>query len=78
MAAIQRKLSTTFRKFFDSEKAGGILLILCTILSLLVANSPLGKDYLHLWHVHVARLSIEHWISDALMAVFFTAELSGA
>jgi NhaA family Na+:H+ antiporter len=65
------QLSETFTRFFDSEKTAGILLIACTIASLLVANSPVGDGYLHLWHVRVAGLSIEHWINDALMAIFF-------
>jgi NhaA family Na+:H+ antiporter len=64
-------LSDTFKRFFDSEKTAGILLIACTIVSLLIANSPLGDGYLHLWHAHVAGLSIEHWINDGLMAIFF-------
>jgi NhaA family Na+:H+ antiporter len=64
-------LSDTFTRFFDSEKTAGVLLIACTIVSLLIANSPLGDDYLRLWHARVAGLSIEHWINDGLMAVFF-------
>ncbi|UXC37652.1 Na+/H+ antiporter NhaA [Cupriavidus gilardii] len=71
MAIVQRRLSNTFQRFFESEKAGGILLIACTVVSLILANSPVGDQYLHLWHVKVAGLSVEHWINDALMAVFF-------
>ncbi|NSX04124.1 Na+/H+ antiporter NhaA [Cupriavidus gilardii] len=71
MAIVQRRLSNTFKRFFESEKAGGILLIVCTILSLILANSALGDQYLHIWHVKVAGLSVEHWINDALMAIFF-------
>lgn len=71
MAVEQRRLSNTFKRFFESEKAGGILLIVCTAISLLLANSPVGDDYLQLWHMYVAGLSIEHWINDALMAIFF-------
>lgn len=71
MAIVQRRLSKTFQAFFKSEKTGGILLIACTVISLLLANSPAGAGYLHLWHVSVAGLSIEHWVNDALMAVFF-------
>lgn len=71
MGVAQRRLSNTFKQFFDSEKAGGILLIACTVISLLLANSPAGDDYLHIWHVYVAGLSIEHWVNDALMAIFF-------
>ena len=64
-------LSRTFRRFFESEKAGGILLIICTVISLLLANSAVGESYLGMWQIYVAGLSIEHWINDALMAVFF-------
>jgi NhaA family Na+:H+ antiporter len=71
MSAVQRKLSNTFKEFFESEKAGGILLVICTAISLLLANSPAGEHYLHIWHVYVAGLSIEHWVNDALMAIFF-------
>ncbi len=65
------KLSTTFNKFFDSERSSGILLIACTALSLVIANSSLGPDYLRFWHLSIAGLSLAHWINDALMAIFF-------
>jgi NhaA family Na+:H+ antiporter len=71
MGTPQGRLSDTFTRFFDSEKTGGILLIACTIVSLIIANSPAGDDYLRLWQIRVAGLSIEHWINDALMAIFF-------
>jgi NhaA family Na+:H+ antiporter len=64
-------LTQTFTRFFDSEKAGGLVLIAATVVSLLLANSPVSDDYLRLWQWHVAGLSIEHWINDALMAIFF-------
>ena len=71
MGLVQRSLSNTFNKFFDSEKSSGILLIICTIISLLMANSPIGSEYSGFWQKHVGGLSIEHWINDALMAIFF-------
>src|SRR6187549_3755491 len=71
MGVVQRKLSRTFTNFFDSEKAGGILLIICTVVSLLVTNSALGANYLHFWHLDVGGLSLELWVNDALMAIFF-------
>jgi Na+:H+ antiporter, NhaA family len=64
-------LTQTFQKFFKSEKASGVLLICCTAISVLLTNSPLGIDYLHWWQISVGGLSLEHWINDALMAVFF-------
>ena len=64
-------LSKTFAAFFDSEKASGILLIAGTAISLLVANSPLGAGYVAFWQTPIAGMSVEHWINDGLMAVFF-------
>lgn len=76
---MQKKLARLFTEFFDTEKASGIILILCTISSIVVANSPFGKVYIDLWHTKIGfvtgavalKLSIEHWINDGLMAVFF-------
>jgi NhaA family Na+:H+ antiporter len=71
MSIVQRKLSRTFKNFFDSEKSSGILLILCTVVSLMITNSFFGAGYLNFWHAYVGGLSLEHWVNDALMAVFF-------
>src|SRR5687768_3387729 len=71
MPTTKRKLSDTFQKFFHSEKSGGVLLIICTALSMLVANSALGSGYLGFWHAYLGPLSVEHWVNDGLMAVFF-------
>jgi len=68
---IEKRLTHTFKKFFESGKSGGIVLIVCTVLSMLVANSALGPGYLGFWHTYVAGLSISHWVNDALMAIFF-------
>ena len=71
MQRIERRLSLTFQTFIASGKAGGALLILCTLVSLAIANSSWSAPYLGFWQHYVAGLSIEHWINDALMAVFF-------
>ena len=71
MGVVQRKLTRTFKEFFDDQKSSGIILIVCTIVSLAVTNSPIGENYLNLWHFYVAGLSVEHWINDGLMAIFF-------
>jgi NhaA family Na+:H+ antiporter len=65
------KLTDTFARFVKSEQFGGILLLACTIVSLALANSPVAQPYLHFWQLQAGPLSIEHWINDALMAVFF-------
>ena len=71
MEIAPRTLSNTFNKFFDSETSSGNLLIVCTVLSLVLTNSPIGPEYLSFWQRNVGGLSLEHWINDALMAIFF-------
>ncbi len=65
------QLSKIFKEFFESEKAGGIILMLCTLLSLLLVNSNYSQVYLHLWHWPLFGENLEHWINDGLMAIFF-------
>lgn len=73
------KLTKLFSEFFESEKSSGIILLLCTVLSLGVANSVLGQHYLDFWHAKVGfdlgaihlKYSLEHWINDGLMVIFF-------
>lgn len=66
-----RRLTETFIRFFESEKSGGMLLLVCTALSLTLANSALGAQYVHFWKTEWLGLSLEHWINDGLMAIFF-------
>jgi len=65
------KATKLFKEFFASEKSGGLTLIACTIISLIVANSTLGENYHHLWATDFAGHSIKHWINDGLMTIFF-------
>ena len=71
MGTVQRNLTNTFQRFFGSAKSSGILLIVCTVISLLITNSSSGTDYLSWWQIRAGGLSLEHWINDALMAIFF-------
>jgi NhaA family Na+:H+ antiporter len=65
------KLSKLFKEFYESEKAGGIILLIVTIISLLLANSPIQSSYIGFWQFDVGGHSITHWINDGLMAIFF-------
>jgi Na+:H+ antiporter, NhaA family len=65
------KLTKLFRDFFESEKAGGLVLIACTMVSLLLANSSFGTDYHNFFQFQLAGHSFEHWINDGLMTIFF-------
>jgi len=64
-------LSRTFKEFIDSEKAGGFVLLGCTVISLVLANSAWGGAWIDLWHAEVLGRSLEHWVNDGLMAIFF-------
>jgi len=65
------KATTLFKDFFNNEKAGGLVLIACTILSLLLANSNYGTCYHDFFQTQFAGHSFEHWINDGLMTIFF-------
>lgn len=65
------RLTSTFKEFFANERAGAFVLIVCTILSLIVANTAFGPSYIKFFHSYAGPLSVEHWINDGLMAIFF-------
>lgn len=73
------KLTKSFKNFFESERAGGLILLACTIISLLIANSDWATPYLDFWHTKLngsfafikLDYSLEVWINDGLMAIFF-------
>jgi NhaA family Na+:H+ antiporter len=65
------RLTKTFNAFFESEKAGGLLLLFVTILSLCIANSPIQTEYIAFWETQLGHHSITHWINDGLMTIFF-------
>jgi len=64
-------MTNILKKIVHDEKSGGLILILCTIISLIIANSDFQISYEQFWKIHLGSLSIEHWINDGLMAIFF-------
>ncbi len=73
------KFYNLFAEFFESEKTSGLILIICTIISIIAANSFFSERYIHFWHQTVdlsflgiqLSYSIQHWINDGLMTIFF-------
>ena len=65
------KLTQLYKEFFNSEKAGGIVLVAMTIISLALANSQWRITYSEFWNFELAGHSIIHWIDDGLMTIFF-------
>ncbi|MDX2133867.1 MAG: Na+/H+ antiporter NhaA [Saprospiraceae bacterium] len=67
-----RRLTKLFDEFFQSEKAGGYLLMGCAALAVVLANSSVGDAFLNLWKMPLpGGAPLEWWINDGLMAVFF-------
>lgn len=55
----------------ESESAPGVILMMAALAALIVANSSLGEGYHSLLEYQTAGLSIEEWINDGVMALFF-------
>ncbi len=74
-----KKVATPLEHFIHAQTTTGIILMGMTTLALILANSPLTKDYADFFHTTVElnigswNLShnIHHWINDGLMAIFF-------
>ncbi|AIL46262.1 Na+/H+ antiporter NhaA [Elizabethkingia anophelis] len=65
------KLTQYFKKFFESSQSSGIILILCVLVSLFIANSSLGTGFQNILDSHLGPYSVAEWINDGLMSVFF-------
>ncbi|MDT0342919.1 Na+/H+ antiporter NhaA [Streptomyces litchfieldiae] len=64
-------------EFLRLEVSGGLMLLIAAALALGLANSPLAEDYFSLRDHHLdipalgLELSVGHWASDGLLAIFF-------
>ena len=47
------KLTRLFVDFFESGQSSGILLLVCMVASIALANSPLGDAYADFWHLKI-------------------------
>ena len=72
-------LSKPFKWFFKLEAASGLVLLFAAIIALIISNSNLSnlyfstldKYFLLVLNNFGLKLSVLHWINDALMAIFF-------
>jgi len=73
------RITRPVRRFLEIESASGIVLVVCTILAMAVANSPWSGAYHDFWETHLRvgvgkfelDMSLHHWVNDALMVLFF-------
>ena len=76
---VSRAIILPVQKYMYTESIGGIVLLIATVVALGWANSPWREEYHHILEIHLhidvtlfaVDLSIEEWINDGLMALFF-------
>lgn len=71
MRPLLKKLTRPMEIFFATEASSGILLALCTVLAMVIANSALSEGYFSFLHAKFLGLSVHHWINDGVMTIFF-------
>lgn len=59
------------KNFIEAQSSGGILLLLMAALAVWIANSPMASMYQSFLHMPLGPLSVELWVNDVLMAIFF-------
>jgi len=72
-------ITSSFKWFFKLEAASGLLLLISAIAALIISNSNLSSIYFETLESYIfiglngfgIKLTILHWINDALMAIFF-------
>ncbi len=73
------RITEPIERFLHVEAASGVLLVVCTIIALVLANSAASEWYAAVWKTKVGfafgnfsmMYSLQHWINDGLMAIFF-------
>ena len=76
--ALERVL-TPIDEFINRQTTSGLLLIVCAVVALGLANSPWAEIYQRLIHMPISislggwilEKSLQHWINDGLMTLFF-------
>ena len=74
-----QKITKGFISFFKLEAASGIVLLFAAVIALIISNSELSSLYFSTLEKYLfiginnfgLKLSVLHWINDALMAIFF-------
>ncbi len=72
-------ITSPFKWFFKLEAASGLVLLISAIVALIISNSQYSEIYFSSLNEYLfiginnfgLKLSVIHWINDALMAVFF-------
>ena len=77
---INRGIVMPLQHFIKREKSAGLVLGISVVIALVLANSPLSREYFHLFEHKLGFVfngeqylyySLHHWINDGLMSMFF-------
>lgn len=64
-------MKQSLKTFIQNESTSGIVLFVAALSAVLVANSPLRAAYESALLASVGPLTVQAWINDGLMAIFF-------
>ena len=78
---VPRTVVRPLQRFMAYEAASGMVMLLAAVVAIVWANSPWSESYVELWETHLSlelgglihldHLTLQDWVNDALMAVFF-------
>jgi NhaA family Na+:H+ antiporter len=78
---VPRTVVQPLQRILRHEAAGGVVMLVAAVIAIVWANSPWGDTYTDVWHtplrvelggvLHLDHLSLQTWVNDALMTVFF-------
>lgn len=76
---MEQRNDNAFAKFLQSQTAGGVVLIVVSLVAFVLANGPMWETYDHFTHMHASLqvgpwdldLDFSHWVNEGLMVLFF-------
>lgn len=78
---VPRTMVQPLQEVLRHEAAGGLIMLAAAVVAIVWANSPASQSYFDLWAtplrielgelIHIDHLTLQAWVNDALMAVFF-------
>jgi NhaA family Na+:H+ antiporter len=78
---VPRTVVRPMQHFLETEVGSGVIMLVAAAIALVWANSPWSDSYFELWGTHVDlivgdlihldHLTLQHWVNDGLMAIFF-------
>ena len=78
---VPRTMVRPLQRVLEHEASSGLIMLAAAVIAIAWANSPWSQSYLGFWStplrielgdlIHLDHLTLQTWVNDALMAVFF-------